>query len=445
MGIIYLISIGILLISFIAFKKTSKQINIISFISISVVTLFCYQAFLCYLFTFVGIPITLEILTMVNLLIAVSFIVLIIRKKEYQKYSIDKLDVLSVSIIAIVVLVVSYLNFGFPFDVNYETGDPSVHYLTAVMFAKSDALLAVEKEPDAVYSNFNTRKTVSYVNSGLLMKSLCPELEPMDCYHVFVSFGILTLFLTGMSLYAAMRNLAKKKEHILYALIIALIALLGYPLNSLLFGFEYLSMGLLIICTIIDFIYYYEENLLKLPPFVIVMSLLNFGLFSSYYMFVPFVYPALWIYFCLMQYRRTKKIITKPLLLLLIVTLLIPFILGYIYHIEPQFYGIFNKEITNLSHFDQQASHLLNEGLSTKGYIYINLYSNMLLLIPLVLYLLVKDIKEHQLKRDSFILLLLGFLLIFLGILFVGHQFGKVSTYYLSKNYFALWLAMRKH
>ena len=66
-------------------------------------------------------------------------------------------------------------------------------------------------------------------------------------------------------------------------------------------------------------------------------------------MFVPFVYSALWIYFCIKNYYKTNKIITKELLIILIVTLLIPFILGYIYHLAPNVYAIIiNKTIATI-------------------------------------------------------------------------------------------------
>jgi len=244
-----------------------------------------------------------------------------------------------------------------------------------------------------------------------------------------------------LAMYSALINFAKKMEHRLWAFLIATICMLGYPLNSFLFGFEYLSMGLLVICAIIDLVYYYEKEILNNKCFIILMSLLNFGLFASYYMFVPFMYPALWIYFCIKNYCRTKKIITKELIVLLIVTLLIPFILGYIYHLAPEIYSVLinNGKIEDPM---ELSSHLVNSGLAVNGYIYMNLYSNMLLLLPLPIYLFIKDIKDNKLKNNSFIALTVLFCIAFIGILLIGNKFEKVSLYYLSKNYFALWILL---
>ena len=440
MGAIYLISIIIFLIGIILVKKTEKAINIISFLGVSIVMLFCYNTFVCYILTFFKIPITLLILTLINLIFTFLLIFKILKDKKIQSYAFKKIDILYVLLMLLIVLIVSYINFNFPFNVKYETGDPSVHYLTSVMFAESDALLAAT-EGDRIYGSFNTRKTVSYVNSGLLMKSLCPNLGAIECYNIFVVFGMITWFLTGLTMYSALTNIAKKMEHRLWAFMIAIICMLGYPLNSFLFGFEYLSMGLLIICAIIDLVYYHQNKILNNKFFIVLMFLLNFGLFSAYYMFVPFMYPALWIYFCIENYSRNKKIITKELIIVLITTLLIPFVLGYIYHLAPEIYSVFING-GRIEKPLELSEYLVSSGLAVDGYIYINLYSNMLLLLPLPIYLFIKDAKDNKLKNNTFIALAVVLCMAFIGVLLIGNKFEKVSLYYLSKNYFALWILL---
>lgn len=506
MGILYIISVLILLTLFVLVKKNEKQINIVSFICISIITLFCYNTFICYILTFFTIPIKLWFLAIINFIIASLFLIKILKNKQIQKYTLNKVDILYISLIALTVIIISYINFRNPLNIKYETSDPAVHYLTSVMFAESDSLLA-GTDNDPVYGSFNVRKAVSYVNSGLLMKSLCKNLDPMECYNIFAFFGMLILFLTGTMLYSTFADLGKKKEHRFWAFILSLTCMLGYPLNSFLFGFEYLSMGLLIICAILGLTYYYEEESFNKKYIIPIIALLNYGLFSSYYMFVSFVYPALGVYFYIKHYKSKKKIISKEIILIWLITLIIPFVLGYIYHLEPSLYAIFiNKtfEITKLYilisiiillgliyyyikkhdktkkliskkymisitiifvililsyifiknpniykdicskilNFGNYADHILNTVFKMDGYIYINMYSNMLLLIPLPIYLIIKRIKKHELKKDYIIMLLLLFVLIFLEVLLIGYNQEKVSIYYLSKNYFALWIIL---
>lgn len=66
----------------------------------------------------------------------------------------------------------------------------------------------------------------------------------------------------------------------------------------------------------------------------------------------------------------------------------------------------------------------------------------MLLLFPLPIYLFIKDAKNNKLKNNIFIGLLLFFIIAFIGILFIGNSLGKVSIYYISKNYFGLWILL---
>lgn len=441
MGIIYLISVLILLISFVLVKKTERKIDIINFICISIVALLSYNTFICFVLTFFTIPITLWLLTLINAVISVLFIALIIKKKQLQKYSFKKIDLLYIFLIAIVILAISYFNFGFPFDVNYETGDPSVHYLTSLKFAESEALLP-NIEYDEVYGDLSVRKPASYVNSGLLMKCLSKDVDSIECYNIFASFSIFTLLLTGITLYSALKKFSKSNEHNFFAFLVTLLCTLGYPLNSFLFGFEYLSLGLLILCSIIDLVYYYDNKLLEFPYLVTLFALLNFGLFFAYYMLIPFVYAALWIHFCISNYSNTKKIVTKKLVILLVITLLIPFILGYIYHLAPKLYAVIINRTLDAENVMKFSSYIVSEGLAVNGYIYINVYSNMLLLLPLTIYLLVKQAKDKEFESERFISLLLLFVIIFIEALLIGNKFKKVSMYYLSKNYFALWIIL---
>lgn len=397
--------------------------------------MFCYNTLVCYILTFFTIPITLLGLSIINFIITIILLFFIIRKKQIQSYEIKKIDLLYISLLGIAVLIVAYLNFGFPFNIKYETGDPSVHYLTAEMFAESDSLLITQD--DEVYGDFSTRKTVSYVNTGLLMKCFDGIIDSYYNYYIFIIFGIFVLFMTAWAMFTTISSFAIDKKTRFLAFVVSLIYIMGYPLNSFLFGFEYLSMGIFLICLIFDMVYYFKNNELKTGYIVLMFLLLNFGLFSAYYMFVPFVYSALWIYFCMHSYEKDKTIFSKKNILLLVSTLLVPFFLGFIYHIAPQIYGVIINSNLNPDTMFNFSSHLIDKGLSVYGYIYVNLYSNLILLLPIPIYLIIKKWKENK-----FAIMNMIFCIGFIEILLFGFLIDKVSIYYLSKNYFALWFIL---
>lgn len=437
MGIIYLISVIALITSFITIKKTDKELNIISFILITLVLLLCHNVFVCYVLTFITVPITLTSLSIINFVISGILVLLILRKREIQKYKLDKFGLISIAIILVATLIASYLNFGFPLNIKYETGDPSVHYLTSVLFAKQDRLLNLNDDP--VHDSFQGRKIGSYVNSGIIMKCLSNVLDEIDFYKIFIIFGIFIFFMTGAIMYSTLEKFAKRRSGKILALIVSIIYVMGYPLNSFLFGFEYLSLGILIIGTIIHMIYYFEHEELKFGYYILIFALLNFNVFCSYYMFVPFIYSALWIYFCIYSKKNNGKIFCKRNLSLLGITLLIPFFLGYIYHLAPAIYNILNLNAWEaLMSSLEYSSGILNHSFTLYGYIYINFYSNMILFVPLTIYYIIKKFKNKEIW--SFEIIGLIFLLIFMGILGLGVYCKKVSVYFLMKNYYILWL-----
>lgn len=439
MGIIYLISVLFLITTFVLIKKTEKVLDVISFIGITIVVLLAYNAFICYVINFIGIPITLLSLSIINVIFAVIMLVIILIKKERQKYSFNKLSLLCIGVILISTLVVSYLNFGFPFNIKYETGDPAVHYLTSVIFAEQDSLLNLNV--DEVHDSFEGRKIGSYVNSGIIMKCCSSFMDDIDYYKIFIAFGIFILFMTGAMMYLTLEKFTKNKSGKILALIVSLIYVMGYPLNSLLFGFEYLSLGILVLGTIIHMVYYFEHEELKFPFYIIIFALLNFDVFCSYYMFVPFTYSALWIYFCIHSKRKNKKILCKENITILSVTLLVPFFLGYIYHLAPNIYNIFHMDAWEaLKNSLKFSSGILNYSFSLYGYIYVNFYSNMILLLPLAIYYIYRRVKEKN--YFSYDIIFLVFLLLFIGILGLGVKFEKVSVYFLMKNYYALWFIL---
>ncbi len=123
-------------------------------------------------------------------------------------------------------------------------------------------------------------------------------------------------------------------------------------------------------------------------------------------MFVPYTYSALWIYFCIHSYKKDKKLINKKNVSLLSVTLLIPFFLGFIYHLAPTIYNIFNLDAWEaLQKSLDFSANILNNSFALEGYIYINYYSNLLLLLPLMIYYIIQKNQKKEILSFDIILL----------------------------------------
>ncbi len=436
MRILYVLSVIALFISYLLVKKSEKKIDILKQIALNLVILFCYNAFVYYVTTFFRIPLTLWGFSGINLFFSLIMIIYMIKTKKVQKYSFKVIDLIYIVLLGIAVLIVTYFNFNFPFEIKYESGDPSAHYITSEKFAEEDSLLP-GGEADEVYGKLENRKTASYVNSGLIMKCLQGIIDPFYNYVVFIAFGIFILFLSGWMFYSVISRFAKNNITRFLAFAMALLYTMGYPLNSLLFGFEYLSMGILVLSAIIASIDIYQNEEIGFKQNLLVFFLLNYGLFTAYFMFVPYVYSGLWIYFCINHYRKTKKICSIKLCILLSVTLLLPFIFGYIYHITPQIYGVLINKNIDMGAAIQQQKSMSGSQFKAFGYVYVNLFSNEILLLPFAIVAMYKCWKEN---RGQSLITLLTMAFIFL--LLIGYLFEKVSMYYLNKNYYALWVLL---
>ena len=86
------------------------------------------------------------------------------------------------------------------------------------------------------------------------------------------------------------------------------------------------------------------------------------------------------------------------------------------------------------------SSNIVNKTFADYGYIYINYYSNIILLLPLVIYYVYKKIKDKSGLSFEIILLLLN--VIFIELLIIGILVERVSVYFTMKNYYALWIVL---
>ena len=391
MGLVYILSIISLLVIFMLIKKSNKELNGLGILGLGIILLLSYNVFECYILNFVRIKLTLLNLSITNFALVLLGIIYLLRKREIQKYVINLKDLIFIFLIGIIVIVIGGIYYGYPLNIKYETTDSGVHYRAAYNFAQEDNLLNLEHDD---LFGLETWKIGSYVNSGLIMKALSNVVNEFDYYKIFIIFGLFILFMTGYIMYIAFIKFSNGKIPLI-AFLVSLLFLLGYPLNSMLYGYEYMSMGILLITSLLYVVQIYTNKEINIKQILTILFLLNFQLFHSYYQFVPYMYSALFVYICYINYREDKKIFTKKNIITLLVALIIPFILCFIYY--------FAQGIYNLEFIFGSLNEVLQKSLATQkslvssfdidGYVYNNLYSNIILLLPLFIYVIIKEIK----------------------------------------------------
>lgn len=365
-SILNILSTIYVLVTFFLIKKSNQKINFLKFFTISIVTLLCYNMVVCLLFSVIKIPITLQALFVINILIATIQLIFIIKRKQIQKYSFRKMDAVAIIIILLTVLILAYFNFGKELDIKYIMTDASTHFMVAKDFYKSDTLLNyVEK--------FNISKGFmigAYTNTGILFKVFAPFIGETNLYKIFILFDIFTFFLVGISIFNAIEKNIKTKLNFTITILMIMLFMCGYPYNSLIYGYVYLQLGILIITNIINVLQYYVENFDKKMLYYLLL-LLNFGLFFSYCIFIPIVYTVEFVYIFYKNYKADKKIITLKNLAVIGIIFIIPIVCGLYYIIIPNIISINNNPEKNKAY------------IFIEGYIYRNCWSNFILLLPI--------------------------------------------------------------
>lgn len=423
MGIIYLISAIALMIVFLLLKKTDKKINIIFWIFLTLVVMLCYNVFLCYILSLLKIKSYLITLTIINLVFTIAGAIYLKNKKEIQKYYLKKFDILAIISILIIVITISYQRFGTNFEIKYESSDAATHYIAAKQFYKNKMLLVNPEIEDRLFG-FESFMPAAYVNTGIAFDVLSGFVSESDFYILYILFDIAIWYIGAVLFYLiATKNTKKIFLHIM-GLIFACLYMLAYPLNSMLFGFAYLSLALIVIEGIIAVAPMLKKKEVKQKYILPISFLLTFTLFFSYYLFVPIIYAALGIYLFIdmLKNRKEIKIFSKNNILVITVLLIIPTILGFCYFILP---GLMEGQVEEV------------QAINTEGYIYRNLYSNFILVGPLILYYIIDKIKN---KKNSFINTSIIITILLMIVILLGVVIGKVSTYYYFKLYFVLWI-----
>ena len=414
MSIIYVVSILFLFISFLYLKKSENKLDVVVWIVINTVLLLAYNTFICYLLSMINISINLLTLSIINYVLSILF-VLIISKKGMQNYSFDKNDLIVIGIMLLFTIVIVMVRFGIPLNIDYIATDSGAHYHAANQFYQSDKL------------NEGTMMPGAYSNAGILMKVFAPFVEFVDLYNVYICFDIFMFFIAGILMYVALKKMFKSKYDILISATIALLYIIAYPLNILIVGHFYLQLGVIVFSTIIIVMEFFKEEVINRKFILLMISLLCFELFFSYYLFAPAVYIAIFIYYVYFFYKKHNRIINKEVLIYTFVTLVLPGIMGVIYHILPSV--ISSVSSSNVS----SSGNALVNLVAMEGYIYRNKITNILLFIPFVILYFIKK------KEINYNVVLFVTLAIYMFTMYIGCQLNVVSTYYFYKLYFVLW------
>jgi len=314
-------------------------------------------------------------------------------------------------LILLVILVIFITNkyFSGLEKIRYFSTDASIHYLAAKEFSENEQLLNKAQGTQT----YRQMLPMLYTNVGIAFKVFGPIVGEVNLYKVYIMYDILIFLFIGLTFYFVIKKAIKNNWCYIYAFIATIIYMVGYPLNNLITGFGYLGFCLLFINTIILVMQYIERKDIIRKLKLLVIFALNMSVMFSYNIFAVFVYISELLYFIVLNKRNGNKLLNKKLIIDVVITLIIPGILGLIYFIAP------NVEAVKV--------------VAIEGYIYKNMWSNFVLFIPFILYYIYKS-KSIDYKMILFVTSLLC-ILVFL----IVADYKIISEYYVYKVFYVFW------
>lgn len=421
MNIIYVLTIIAIYTIFILIHKTNKKQNLFLWLNISWILILCYNIIVCLIYSLLGILCTILNLTIFNTVILLILGFVLLKNKKIQKYYIKIADIIYALIILSIVVFIAYEQYGFPFNIKYSITDASTHYFFAEQFYEKSTLLYNDNGDILGTYQSNFRLPGAYVNEGILFKVFEGILLKID---IFILFDLCVLYLSGILFYYLLKiNIKENKKMNIIICIFSIIYMLGYPLNSMLSGFVYLSLALDIIIALLILISMSEKEELKEKVILPILSLVSFGVFFAYAYFIPIIYISIIIYLVKKNKENNTKFFDIKNLVTILYLIIIPGILGIAYFIIFPLASQIESEVSTIG---------------VEGTIYTNYITNYLVFIPIYIIYFVTSLKRKKENNIGVILFILSIL--FAIILLIGRQLEIVSNYYFFKNYYIIWI-----
>ena len=407
---LYLISWLTLMSSFFFFRRNDKKEGIAIWLGLTIYASMCYNAFFAGILCLIHIPLNLYTFSILDLGTGVLLWWWNKKRGSLQKYEFSKFDIAALVILVIGVLIFAKVRYGgLALNWNYKAVDPAARYREAME-----------------YMNWHevSRMFFAQLNNGMLMQFFSPWFAYDYYYKLYVLGDILNLILTGVVFYGVAKRYAKGTYLHVAAIICMLFYVFGYPLNSTLYGFTYLEMGINIIALLILLNDMFIKD--EAPKWYLIVLLMLFchGLFQCYVLFMPITFLAIGICLLIKQ-GKAKKLFSLDTLKQGLAIFVAPIVLGLVY----TYMDVFVND-------DVQVT----DAIAAEGGIYRDLYSNFIFFLPIAIVGFVYLIRK---KKNRTLVFLTPLLAVFMfGMFYLGYHSRKVSTYYFFKNYYLLWLVV---
>lgn len=401
-SLFFTVTYGILFINILRMPKCKKTLYGAPWICITFILTLWVNTMLAALMSLVHIPISLFSMGVAYIL--VSGAIIYFYRKKCQQYIWDWLDIVILFIIAIIVIRLGIKQHGTNLQISYLTSDPGRHLQLAMDVVKERTVNGMFYAP---------------LNNGLFISLLSPFLKPLQYYKSFILADIIMLYLAGAVFYSVIREGLHNRGQQVLGAVAAIIYMLGYPLNNKLFGFVYLGMAVTIIAVMIYISKIYIEDDMEERLTTILLMLGCNAVVMCYMLFAPVVFVAV---FMVLILKNKKNIVSVKGVIQCLEIFLLPCILAVWYCYIQYFLG---QELK------------ISTAIAANGVIYGEVYANFVFFLPIVIFALIRFIKD---KRECELILFFGIFLIYMAGLLACAVLGKASYYYFFKVHHVVWM-----
>lgn len=407
-SLLFILGAGGLLTGAFLVKKSDEKKSAFEWMVLLTLLIGCYHTLVAGVINLFRIPSTIITIGIGDMVPAVFFWWKIIKTKEHQRYEWKWTDTVFMVLLLSFLALFTWLHYGgTALIMNYQSIDAGVHCRMAMNLYNCEPVMSMYH--DALWN-------------ALFMETLGAFSTVDQFYRWYVLADVIHLGMAAAVFYAIVRRHSKGLYMQIAVIIMSFLYVVGYPMNSTLFGFTYLGMSVTLIGMLILILDMYLAD--EVPKWfgIVAMMLGCLGLIETYAMFVPVVYFA--VIFCIFRRQHAAgKLISKDTVLICLAVFLIPCMIGFWY----TYRGVFADGMT------------VANAISNEGGCYRELYSNFLFFIPGAILGYVELIRK---KKQSLAVFLTPFLFVFMAVVFVMTLTGRTSSYYYYKLYYPLWLVI---
>lgn len=394
--------------------KSEEKLNAASWSVLCLIGELCFGAIGAGIIAVFSVPVTLVSMGFVFFAIGCAGLLHLVKHKKVQKYQWKVWELCCMSALAAVVVIIYAENYGgIAFGFVFWNSDPAVHLKNAMWVVRNHDV---------------TGMYFSSLYAGILIELLSPLAHAVNYYKIFIIADCLAVILHMLMFFVLIRDSLTTWKRRAAGICICLCYLGGYPLICFYQGFFYWGIGVLLIGFVIYMAGCYRQKRIQRELCIWFLMGGCAGVVLCYMLFAPVVYIALFLSLAAAA-AQEGKMVTYQNAAAALKIFFVPCILGLYYC----FFQFFAQDGSTIS----GAIGKISESIAAEGGIYRELYSNFLLILPIVLYWIFNRIKERNLEERVVFILILGCAVL---LFFMLAYKGKISSYYYYKWYYPLWL-----